>query len=119
MKLDEKQKNEINNIFERAERFISKTTRTPIFDIGYIKLKNKTLLGWHLELYTKYKNKPKHADIEFWVGEVKDLKKETIDLFLEDFGYTEKNGLEITNLKSSEIEKYKLQLYDIVSKNVL
>lgn len=119
MKLNEKQISEINNIFERAEKFVSKITRTSTFDIGYIKIKGKWLLGFHLELYARNNNKPKHADIQFWIGEVKDLKKETIDLFLEDFEYTEKNGLEIENLKASEIEKYKLQLYDIVSKNVL
>ncbi|WP_396195945.1 hypothetical protein [Flavobacterium sp.] len=119
MKLNEKQINEIHNIFQIAEKFVSKITRKSSFDIGYVKIKNKWLLGFHLELYARNNNKPKHADIQFWIGEVKDFKKETIDLFLEDFEYTEKNGLEIENLKVSEIEKYKLQLYDMVSKNVL
>jgi hypothetical protein len=119
MKLNEKQISEISNIFERAEKFISKTTRTSIFDIGYIKIKGNWLLGFHLELYSRNSNKPKRADIQFWVGEVKDFKEETIDLFIEDFQYTKKNGLEIENLKASEIEKYRSQLYDMVSKNVL
>lgn len=119
MKLNERQISEINNIFERAEKFISKTTRTSIFDIGYIKIKGKWSLGFHLELYAKKNNKPKHADIQFWIGEIKDFKKETIDLFLEYFEYNEKNGLDIENLKLSEIKKYKLLVYEIVSKNVL
>lgn len=119
MKLNQKQIIEINNVLERAEKFISKTTRTSIFDIGYIKIKEKWLLGFHLELYSKNNSKPKHADIQFWVGEVKDFKQETIDLFLEDFNCNEKNSLEIENLKILEITKYKLQLYDIIYKNVL
>lgn len=119
MKLNKKQISEINNIFKKAEVFISKISRTSIFDIGYIRIKGKIILGFHLECYKNNNNKPKHADIQFWIGEVKDFEEKTIDFFLEDFKYTEKNGLEIENLKSSEIEKYKLQLYDIVSKNVL
>ena len=118
MNLNTSQIEEINNIFSRAEKFITNPTRTPIFDISYIKIKGKILLGFHLELYTRQDKKPKHVDIEFWIGELKDLKKETIKLFLENFEYTEKNGLVIKNLKVNDVKKYKLQLLDIVSKNV-
>ena len=117
MKLNNNQLQEIDNIFSIAEKFTSKISRKPIFDIGYIKIKNKVLLGYHLECYPVNNKIPKHVDIQFWIGEVKDFKKETIDLFLEDFEYTEKNGLEIEKLKKEDILKYKNILIDIVSKN--
>lgn len=117
MKLNKQQLNKIEDIFKRAELFISKTTRTPIFDIGYIKIKDKIVLGFHLECYTKQGNMPKHIDIQFWVGEINDFKQNTIDIFLEEFSYDKNNGLEIEKLKVSEIEKHKLNLFEIISKN--
>lgn len=119
MKLSKQQLDKIEDVFTRAEKFVSKPTRTPIFDIGYIKIKDKIVLGFHLECYTKHEKTPKHADIQFWIGAVNDFKKTTTDLFIEEFPYDKNNGLEIEKLKVSEIGKHKLDLYQMISNNIV
>lgn len=114
MKLNSTQIQQINHIFNKAEIFLNKPTRTPFFDIGYIKLKNKILLGFHIELYTKQGKIAKSANLEFWVGEVKDFKKETIDLFLEEFEYNESNGINIDDLKLPDIQIFKNKLETLI-----
>lgn len=117
MKINNDQITQIENVFKRAEVFISKPTRTSIFDIGFIKIKNKTLLGFHLELYAKYEKNPKQADIQFWIGTVDNLKEETICTFLEDFQFTDSNSLAVNNLKVSELAKLKADLQLMISNN--
>lgn len=109
---------EIEQIFETSNKFLSKISRKANFDIGYVKIKDKLLLGYHLECYTSINNKPKRVDVQFWIGSVTDLKEETIDKFLEEFPYDKTNGYEIYSLKINDIEKHKLAVYEIIGANI-
>lgn len=112
MKITEIQKEQIKSVFIRAEVFISKLSRNAIFDIEILKYtKEKIAVGIHLECYTKQDGKPKHVDIQVWAGKVKDFKEESLDDFVCDTEFNDKNSLEFENIKLDKLQSHLSEVY--------